>query len=253
MMLPLTCGLLGLMLGYWINRAVERIPRAIERDRSVFFSWFCRPARCLHCHQRLRFPEQMPILGWVWQAGRCRHCLQAISWRQPLLEALTALAFTTLAAFFGAGIPLLMLLVLLTWLLPLLLIDWQHFLLPDSLTLSLLWLGLLFNLLSGQVALHSAVLGAASAYMLLCLLATGYSLLRQQEGIGLGDAKLLAALGAWLGWESLPLLVIMASLLTVGGLLVRRTLYKVALSAPVPFGPALALAGFVLALYLQCS
>lgn len=248
MMLALACSLLGLMAGYWINRAVERIPRAIERDRSVFFSWFCRPARCLHCHQRLKFPQQLPLLGWLWQAGRCRHCQRQMTWRQPLVEGLTALGFAALGAVFGFGVHLLMLLVLLTWLLPLLLIDWKHFLLPDSLTLSLLWLGLLFNLLTGQVALSSAVLGAACAYALLWLLATGYGLVRRQEGIGLGDAKLLAALGAWLGWESLPLLVIMASLFTVGGLLLRRACYKVALSAPVPFGPALALAGFWLAL-----
>jgi len=242
------CALLGLLMGYWINQAVYRLPRAIEADCDGVLALIWPPAQCPTCQASLGWYEKIPLLSFALQRGHCRHCGGTIAWRYPLVEAFTALLYALLASYFGWGIHLGMLLLLVSWLLALLLIDWHTMLLPDVLTLSLLWLGLLFNLVTGFTPLSSALYGAMVGYALLWTLSTGYALLRKQEGMGLGDAKLLAALGAWLGWGALPQLLMLASLLTLSGVLLRRVRGKTSLQQPFPFGPGLALAGFWIAL-----
>lgn len=240
-------------MGYWINQAVYRLPRAIETDSDGVLALIWPKAQCPTCLQSLAWHEKIPLLSFALQHGRCRHCGNAIARRYPLVEAGTALIYGLLASYFGWGVHLVMLLLLSSWLLALLLIDWDTLLLPDVLTLSLLWLGLLFNLLTGFTLLSDALWGAIVGYMLLWIMSTGYAALRKQEGMGLGDAKLLAALGAWLGWSSLPQLLMAASLLTLCGVLLRYIQHRTSLGEALPFGPGLALAGFWIALLQQSS
>lgn len=220
-MLIIALSLLGLCAGRLIALAVERLPRAIIHDEDAVLALCRKPHTCM--------------------AGRLT----------PLLELCTAMAFALLAGSENRLAHLVMLLILLCWLLALLLIDWQHMLLPDVLTLSLLWMGLLFNLFCGLTPLADCVLGAATSYGALWLLATGYGLLRRQEVLGLGDAKLLAALGAWLGWSALPSLLFLASALTLCAAVARRLIFKTPFSQALPFGPGLALAGFGMALQIH--
>jgi prepilin signal peptidase PulO-like enzyme (type II secretory pathway) len=220
-MLIIVCALTGLLAGRFIIHLVPQIPQAINQDRDELLALFERPAAGEHAKQ-----------------SRTKYRVMLI----------TSGLFAALAATLGWGAPLLMMLVLLCWLLTLALIDLDTMLLPDILTLSLLWLGLIFNLLTGFTAINAALWGAMTGYALPWILATGYSLLRQREGLGLGDAKLLAALGAWLGWSSLPRLLILSCGLMIIGVLLRKLCYKTAMHQAAPFGPALALAGFYLAL-----
>jgi prepilin signal peptidase PulO-like enzyme (type II secretory pathway) len=216
-MLIVLCALAGLLAGSLITHLVQQIPLAIAEDREVVLALFQRSVK----------PAQAA---------------------KPWLKLVCAVLFAILAAMLGWGLSLLMILILLCWLLPLALIDWDTLLLPDVLTLSLLWLGLMFNLLTGFTSINAALWGAVLGYALPWLLATAYGLLRQQEGLGLGDAKLLAALGAWLGWSSLPALLFVGCGLMIIGVLLRRLRYHIPLQQAAPFGPALALAGFFLAL-----
>lgn len=198
----------------------------------------------------VRAADLIPLIGWLRLRGRCRDCRQPVSWRYLATE-LAALAVSLLLAFWlpwrGA---LLAALVMSAFLLTLSLIDLRSQLLPDALTLPLLWIGLLFQALAILPRSNpaDAVLGAAGGYLLFWLLAWVWRCCRQRDGLGGGDAKLLAALGGWLGWQWLPLLLLIAASVGLLAALLARLLWKRALHLPLPFGPCLALAGEALLL-----
>ncbi|EPC4027501.1 prepilin peptidase [Aeromonas salmonicida] len=258
--------LFSLMIGSFLNVVIHRLPIMLEREwqaeyRSYFSSDTPQPEAderynlmvprscCPHCNHPITTLENIPLLSWLWLKGRCRGCQAAISARYPLVELLTALLSVAVAMTLTPGWGTLAAL-LLTWVLvALTFIDLDKMLLPDQLTLPLLWGGLLFNLLGGFVSLGDAVIGAMAGYLVLWSLYWAFKLLTGKEGMGYGDFKLLAALGAWLGWQALPIVLLLSSL--VGaifgiGLILLRNHHQ---SKPIPFGPYLAIAGWIALLW----
>jgi leader peptidase (prepilin peptidase)/N-methyltransferase len=206
---------------------------------------------CPACGHTLTAGENIPLISWVWLRGRCRYCRAPISPRYPLVELLAALLSGFVVWRLGSDVNGLAGLLLVWTMLALAFIDLDTQFLPDDLTLPLLWVGLLFNLSATFTPLPDAVIGAAVGYLLLWLVYWGYRLVTGKEGMGYGDFKLLAALGAWLGWYLLPLIVLLSSAVgaVVGVLLILLRGHQ--RDKPIPFGPFLALAGFIALLYGQ--
>lgn len=261
--LYLVVTLLGLLVGSFLNVVIHRLPLMLQRDWQqecaelngqppAKLSPFnlCTPrSRCPHCQHQLSAIDNIPLLSWCWLRGRCRYCQAGISTRYPLVE-LAAAALAALALWrFGAS-PQLLAALLFSWmLLCMTLIDIDHLLLPDSLTLPLLWLGLLLNINGLFVPLSSAVLGAAIGYGILWSLFWLFKLATGKEGMGYGDFKLLAAIGAWFGWQALLPVLLLASLVgSVLGLALMAS-KRLGEDRVLPFGPALALAGWVYLLW----
>jgi leader peptidase (prepilin peptidase)/N-methyltransferase len=187
----------------------------------------------------------VPVVSWIALRGRCAGCAAPISARYPAVEALTGALSFAVAAHFGWGLAGAGALVFVWFLVAMSFIDADTTLLPDSLTLSLLWLGLLLNLHATYAPLADAVIGAVAGYLVLWLVYWGFKLATGREGMGYGDFKLLAALGAWLGWTMLLPIVLLSS---VAGAVIGIGLMVLARhgrSVPIPFGPYLAVAGFV--------
>ena len=257
--------LLGLLVGSFINVVAYRLPRMLqhewhsqcdellaERDGREAVDTAEPPgnlvtprSRCPHCGHAIRAWENIPLLSYLWLRGRCSGCHGKISLRYPLVELSCGLLSAAVAWHFGFTIELLGAL-LLTWtLLALTLIDLDHQLLPDSITQPLLWGGLLFALFAAFATPIDAIIGAVAGYLSLWLVFHGFRLLTGKEGMGYGDFKLLAALGAWLGWQTLPLIILLSSLLgaVVGiALVVLRGHDR---NIPIPFGPWLAAGGWL--------
>ncbi len=265
-----TLTLLGLLVGSFLNVVIHRLPIMMERSwqqeyRDYFdksssdedqstaaperFNLMVPRSACPHCGHAITALENIPILSWLMLRGRCRGCQAKISARYPLVELCSGLATLAIAWHFLLGWPLLGAL-LLTWtLIALTFIDLDKMLLPDQLTLPLLWLGLLLNISGHFVSLQDAVLGAMFGYLVLWSLYWSFKLLTGKEGMGYGDFKLLAALGAWLGWQALPLILILSSLV---GAIVGITLLLLRRHQqgnPIPFGPYLAMAGWIALLW----
>jgi leader peptidase (prepilin peptidase)/N-methyltransferase len=200
-------------------------------------------SRCPQCDAQISVWQNIPVFSWLVLRGRCAACNTRISTRYPAIEVLAALVSLTVVAVFGYT-WVAMFALLFSWLLiAMALIDFDTRLLPDNLTLPLLWLGLLFNSSGGFVDLQSAVIGAAAGYLILWSIYWGFKLLTGKEGMGYGDFKLLAALGAWLGWQALPMVILISS---VVGILLGGTVLLIRKSRePIPFGPFLAIAGWV--------
>lgn len=242
--------LLCLSVGSFLNVVIYRLPLMILQPQ-IPLSLALPGSHCPHCKSAVRWRDNLPLLGWLRLRGRCRDCQQAISLRYPLVEG-TSLLFGIALALLLPPEQLWFTLPLCWTLLALSLIDADHQLLPDLLTLPLLWTGLLLRCyapLPGGV--ESGVIGAIGGYLTFWLLARGYRRLRGVDGLGLGDAKLLAALGAWLGWEALPTLVLLAASAAIVALLVSRMLWQRPLDKALPFGPWLSLAGGGLFIYSQ--
>ena len=267
---------LGLVVGSFLNVVILRLPRMLQREwtrdcqalleiepedaaqastqpstqlSTEEMSLILPASHCPRCAAPIAPWDNIPVLSFVLLRGRCRHCAQPIGWRYPLVEALTAVATVTIGVYTPWGLPLLAYL-LLTWsLIALAGIDIDTQLLPDDITLPLLWTGLLFNLVSGAVALPDAVLGAAGGYLLLWSIYWLFKLATGKEGMGFGDFKLLAALGAWLGWQALPAIILLSSIVgaVLGALIL--TLRGQDRSQPLPFGPYLAAAGWMCLLW----
>ncbi len=257
--------LFSLMVGSFLNVVIHRLPIMLEREWQAEYSDYfggevaASPAepynlmvprsRCPHCDHPIGALENIPLLSWLWLKGRCRQCKAPISARYPLVELLTALLSVAVAANLTPGWGTLAAL-LLTWVLvALTFIDLDKMLLPDQLTLPLLWGGLLFNLAGGFVPLADAVIGAMAGYLVLWSLYWAFKLLTGKEGMGHGDFKLLAALGAWLGWQALPIVLLLSSLVgaIIGiGLILLRNHHQ---GKPIPFGPYLAIAGWIALLW----
>ena len=258
--------ILGLLIGSFLNVVIHRLPIMLERSwRQEYQDYFAEddepPAQaepynlflprsaCPHCGHQITALENIPLLSWLFLKGRCSSCQHPISARYPLVELLCALASVTVAFYYPPGWALAGAL-LLTWiLLALTFIDFDKLLLPDQLTLPLLWVGLLLNLSHQFVPLTVAVIGAIAGYMVLWSIYWAFKLLTGKEGMGYGDFKLLAALGAWLGWQSLPLILIISS--CVGAILgiTLVVMRRHQQSKPMPFGPYLAIAGWIALLW----
>ncbi|RMG31866.1 MAG: prepilin peptidase [Gammaproteobacteria bacterium] len=265
-----TCVLVGLLVGSFLNVVAHRLPIMLERewrrqcrellageegapsapaDERETFNLVTPRSRCPRCGHRIRAHENLPVLSWLFLKGRCSACGGRISLRYPLVEALTALLSGVLAWHYGWGAPLAGALLFTWFLIPLTLIDLDHKLLPDGLTLPLLWAGLLASLVPLFVDARTAILGAAAGYLSLWSVYHLFRLVTGREGMGYGDFKLLAALGAWLGWKPLPVVLLGASFV---GAVTGITLILVQgrdRHTPIPFGPYLAAAGWIALLW----
>ena len=256
---PLAAGLLGLMVGSFLNVVIHRLPIMMERDWAAQCAEFkgeavpvleplslARPrSRCPHCGHPITALENIPVISWLVLRGRCKGCAAPISLRYPLIEALTGLLFGLAAWHFGFTAAGLGALVLIAALFALTVIDFDTQLLPDDITLPLLWIGLALNAFNVYTDLKSAVIGAMAGYLSLWSVYWLFKLFTGKEGMGYGDFKLLAALGAWLGWQMLPLTILLSSLV---GALVGISMMVIARhgrNVPIPFGPYLAAAGLI--------
>lgn len=252
-------GLLGLMVGSFLNVVIHRLPIMMERDWAlqcaelrgepapVFESLtLARPrSRCPHCGHSITAMENIPIFSWLLQRGRCKGCAKPISPRYPLVEAVTGLLFAFVAWKFGFSAAGAGALVFVAALVALTGIDFDTQLLPDDITLPLLWSGLAFNAFSIYTDLKSAVIGAIAGYLSLWCVYWGFKLTTGKEGMGYGDFKLLAALGAWLGWQMLPVTILLSSFVGAVVGLALMVLTKRGRNVPIPFGPYLAAAGII--------
>lgn len=250
---------LGLLVGSFLNVVIHRLPRMLEREWQAqcaelrgemppaappYNLWLPRSS-CPYCGYGIRWYENIPLLSYVWLRGRCSSCGHAIGRRYPSVEIASGLLAGYATWHFGPGVQALTAIVLVWALLALTVIDLDTHLLPDRITQPLLWAGLLVNWQGVFVPLEDALLGACAGYLLLWLVYHAFKLATGKEGMGYGDFKLLAALGAWLGWQMLPLVILASSLL---GSLVGIALIALAghdRARPIPFGPWLALGGVV--------
>ena len=262
----LSMGGLGLLIGSFLNVVRHRLPRMLERQwhsecRALLeisavpeapeprYDLLVPRSRCPECAHPIAARDNIPVLSWCLLRGRCRHCRARIPVRYPLVELACALAFAGIAWQFGPGWQALWGAVLTASLLALALIDLDTQLLPDSLTQPLLWLGLIVNSRQIFSGLPAALAGAVAGYLCLWSVYWAFRLLTGREGMGQGDFKLLAALGAWLGWQALPMILFGASLV---GAVVGIALIVFAgrgRQEPLPFGPFLAAAGWLMLLW----
>ena len=238
-----------MMTREWKNECAEYFPEANLKTELGTFNLIMPHSRCPECDHLIGPTENIPLLSWLFQKGRCKHCACKISKRYPSIELLTGLLSLAAAYMIPFGWPLLFAL-LFTWtLISLTFIDFDTMLLPDQITLPLLWLGLLININGTFIGLTDAVLGAAFGYLSLWSIYWIFKLVTGKEGMGYGDFKLLAALGAWFGWQSLPLIILISSFAgAIIGIAVILT-SKDKKSQPMPFGPYLAIAGWTYFVY----
>jgi leader peptidase (prepilin peptidase) / N-methyltransferase len=253
-------GIFGLLIGSFLNVVIYRIPKMMQREIDNYvaehqgqelphqdeFNLMLPRSACPRCGHQISAMENIPLFSFIALRGKCAECKTAISKRYPLVELLTALISFGLIWHFGAGLAGLSSLVFAYFLIALALIDFDTQLLPDNLTLPLLWCGLLVNTAGIFCSLDEAVLGAAIGYGSLWLIYWVFKLVTKKEGMGYGDFKLLAALGAWGGWTLLPGIILFSSLAgaIIGICLIRFGQHD--RTVPIPFGPYLALAGLIM-------
>ena len=258
----LIAGIFSLLVGSFLNVVIYRLPRAMQAQwqreahdllatteadlaaKPAAISLLWPPSHCPDCQAAIKPWHNIPVLGYLLLRGRCAQCHNPIGLRYPLVEALTGLSGAYMLWQLGITPAALVSLLLLYTLVALAFIDLDHHLLPDQLTLPLLWLGLIGNSQGLLVSLPDALWGAVAGYLCLWSLYWVFRLLTGREGMGYGDFKLLAALGAWLGWQALPLVLLLAAL---SGLLVAlgQKLIRGAAAAVLPFGPYLAIGGLL--------
>ncbi|WP_281277699.1 prepilin peptidase [Thalassotalea mangrovi] len=273
-----TVFILGLVIGSFLNVVIYRLPKMLEQE------WYCecrellsqelnekgskalkasrieaeksgilslsKPASsCPNCGHKIKAWENIPVISWLLLRGKCSSCKEPISIRYPAIELVTGLLSVAIASHYGVTWVTVAML-LLTWcLVALTMIDFDKMILPDQMTLPLVWIGLLLNLNGMFVSIETAVIGAVAGYMSLYTVFWLFKLVTGKEGMGYGDFKLFAVFGAWFGWQLLPLLILMASFVgaIIGiSLMVLRNHEG---SKPIPFGPYLAIAGWITALW----
>ncbi|PTY39076.1 methyltransferase [Saccharospirillum sp. MSK14-1] len=252
-------GIAGLIFGSFLNVVIHRLPIMMqgvwaretaqmegrESSPSETFNLMQPASHCPHCNHVIRAWENIPLLSYLILRGRCSQCKASIAVRYPLLEAAASLLAVAVAWHFGASAQTLFLMAFFWVLLVLTAIDIDHQLLPDSLTLPLLWAGLLININHAFVPLEDAVIGAAAGYLSLWCLYWTFKLLTGKDGMGYGDFKLFAAFGAWFGWASLPLIIMLAAIvgaiIGVSAIVVHGRDRQL----PIPFGPYLCGAALV--------
>ena len=259
-----TLFVLGLTVGSFLNVVIYRLPVMMQREwRQDCLEFLEQPAeagaekftlstprsRCGVCGHQITALENIPVLSYLWLKGRCAGCQTPISKRYPVIEIMTALLSVIVAWQFGFSWQCLAALCLTWALIALSVIDFDHKLLPDDITLSFLWIGILLNLFGLFTDPTSSIIGATAGYLSLWSVYWAFKLLTGKEGMGYGDFKLLAMLGAWMGWQSLPGIVLLSSFVgaIIGiSLIVFRGRDK---NIPIPFGPYLAIAGWIYLLW----
>ena len=266
--LILVCVLFGLLVGSFLNVVIHRIPKMMEatwrqearelleqpapkgEETPPIFNLVTPGSHCPHCNHRIRWYENVPVVSWAMLKGRCSSCQAAISKRYPIIELLTGLVAGLCAWRFGYDPWLIFMLYGSFTLLALAVIDLDTTLLPDDLTYPLLWAGLLASVLGvSPGSLPDAVIGAMAGYLALWSLYWVFKLLTGKEGMGYGDFKLLAALGAWLGWQYLPVVVLLSSVVGLVFAVSMMASGSVKRDQGIPFGPYLAIAGWIALLW----
>ena len=249
----------GLAIGSFLNVVIHRLPKMMERDwreqcaelrgeqppEEPKLTLVTPRSRCPACGHQIGALENVPLVSWVVLGGKCSACKARIDARYPVVEAFTAAAFGYAAWHFGFGAAAFGATLFLAAMIALAGIDIDTHLLPDSITLPLLWAGLLLNLDGTFVDLRSAVIGAAGGYLVLWCVYQAFKLATGKEGMGFGDFKLLAAIGAWFGWQMLPLVVLASSFVGAVVGVVLIVLARRGREVPIPFGPYLAAAGVI--------
>jgi leader peptidase (prepilin peptidase)/N-methyltransferase len=259
----IAAAVLGLLIGSFLNVVIYRIPKMMQRESDNYvahesgkelphtdrFNLMVPRSSCPHCGHQITALENIPVISWLMLGAKCSACKAPISARYPAIELFTALLSGLLVWTFGSGWMGLATLLFGYLLVAMTFIDFDTQLLPDDLTYPLLWAGLLLNLNGMFVPLADAVIGAAAGYLALWSIYWLFKLATGKEGMGYGDFKLLAALGAWLGWKMLPTIILLSS---VVGAVVGISLIVFARRErghPIPFGPYLAAAGMIALLY----
>lgn len=257
------CAVFGLIVGSFLNVVIHRLPKMMELAWKAQFAEMhgeeVQPqapynllvprSACPHCGHPISAWENIPILSYLILRGRCRNCGAAISPRYPLVELASGVLCAFAGWHFGFGLSAMGSMLLIWALLALTAIDLDTQLLPDDITMPLLWVGLLLNLFGVFTALADAVFGAMVGYLALWSIYWLFKLTTGKEGMGYGDFKLLAALGAWLGWQMLPLIILLSSVLGTAVGLTLIFAFKRGRSSPIPFGPYLAGSGLVALFY----
>ncbi|MCK4843191.1 MAG: prepilin peptidase [Methylococcales bacterium] len=253
--------IMGLLIGSFLNVVIYRLPVMMDRDwrkecteyleldsseeNNESFNLTFPLSRCPNCNTAIKPYQNIPVISYIFLGGKCAECKSAISLRYPLIEAFTGISSAVIAWHFGYSIEMLFAL-LLTWsLITLSFIDIDHQLLPDSITLPMLWLGLFLSLFSIYTDTNSSIIGAVAGYLSLWIVYQLFKLATGKEGMGFGDFKLLALFGAWLGWQYLPIIILLSSL--VGAVIgISMVIFsKKDHNIPIPFGPYLAAAGWL--------
>ena len=251
--------LFDLLVGSFLNVVIHRLPKMMEHDwqqqcaelrgetpPEVEKLTLSTPrSRCPNCGHAITAIENVPVISFLFLSGKCRLCKVAISMRYPLVELLTGLLFGLSAWHFGCSWAALGAVSFCGAMIAMSFIDFDTQLLPDDITLPLLWTGLLFNLWGNYANLSSAVVGAIVGYLSLWVVYWGFKLATGKEGMGYGDFKLLAAIGAWLGWQLLPLTILLSSFVGAVVGIALMVFAKHGRDVPIPFGPYLAAAGVV--------
>jgi leader peptidase (prepilin peptidase)/N-methyltransferase len=271
--LPYLVFVVGLMVGSFLNVVIYRLPIMmyggwrkecleflelapeavplsqtsgnVQLTEEEPFNLVLPLSRCSSCKAPIKPYQNIPVLSYLFLKGRCAHCGAPISWRYPAIELLTAALSAVIAWHFGYTLQTLFALILTWSLIALTFIDIDHHLLPDSINLPVMWLGLILSLFGLYTDAHSSIIGAAAGYGSLWLVFHLFKLATGKEGMGFGDFKLLALFGAWLGWQSLPLIVLLSTLtgavLGIASIVLARRHH----ATPIPFGPYLAIAGWI--------
>jgi leader peptidase (prepilin peptidase)/N-methyltransferase len=255
----LCASLFGLCIGSFLNVVIHRLPKMLEQrwlaDAAEMRGETLADApaiglasprsRCPHCGHLIGALENIPLVSYLALRGRCSHCKAPIGIRYPVVELLTATLSAAVAWKFGYGWHSAAALTLVWSLVALTFIDLDTFLLPDDITLPLLWLGLLFNLNDVFVSLETAVIGAMAGYLALWSVYWLFKLVTGKEGMGYGDFKLLAAIGAFLGWQALPAVILLSSVVGAAVGISLMVFARHGRETPIPFGPYLATAGIL--------
>ncbi|WP_338847681.1 A24 family peptidase [Massilia sp. W12] len=281
--------LFGLMIGSFLNVLIHRMPRMWQREFDNYvvdqlnhlkpdsalqglrqdcshcgqpaskealplphtdrYDWIVPRSACPHCGHKITPLENIPVISWLFLRGKCSACKAPISVRYPAVELLTGLLAALLAWRFGTGWYGLGALLFLFLLIPITFIDIDIKEIPDDLSYLLLWSGLLINMITGLVSLPNAVLGAVIGYMSLWTVNYLFELILKKQGMGNGDFKLLAALGAWFGWQSLIPIILMSSVVGIFGFVIANLIDRRPDKGQMPFGPYLAAAGLIYMLY----
>ncbi len=256
---------IGLMIGSFLNVVIYRLPVMMQRgwkkecleyleleqseDDNEPFNLTLPLSRCPGCNTAIKPYQNIPVISCLFLKGKCAKCKTHISLRYPLIESFTGIISAFVAWHFGYSVEMLFAL-LLTWsLIALSFIDIDHQLLPDSINFPLLWFGLFLSLFSIYTDPSSSIIGALAGYLSLWTVYQGFKIVTGKEGMGYGDFKLLAVFGAWLGWQYLPLIILLSSL--VGAIIgISMVIFvKKDKNIPIPFGPYLAVAGWIALLW----
>ncbi|NOY73512.1 MAG: prepilin peptidase [Gammaproteobacteria bacterium] len=262
--LMLSTGVLGLLVGSFLNVVIHRLPKMMEQDWGAQCREFLQLedtglkeskdnpynlitpcSNCTQCQNPIAAYDNIPVLSYLFLRGKCRHCKTPISLRYPMIEILTAIFSVMVAWEFGLTWAMGAALILTWCLIALSMIDFDTQLLPDNITLPLLWLGLGLSLFSIFTDMQSSIIGAMAGYLSLWSIYHIFRLITGKEGMGYGDFKLFAVLGAWLGWQCLPIVILLSSLVGAVVGLSMIVLQGRDKNTPIPFGPYIAIAGWI--------